>query len=101
MYRLTPKEEVSARVRALQRRLGRDGVDAAFFVQNADLFYFNGPLPQGVLLAPGGAVCALVRPLSGEEGGGRGEGAPRDPGGEGSSGNRGDAGVRKEVVRSS
>src|SRR3989304_3160907 len=32
MYRLTPKEEVSARVRVLQRRLGRDGGDAAFLV---------------------------------------------------------------------
>ena len=52
MYRLTPKEEVSARVRALQRRLGRDGVDAAFLVQNADLFYFTGSIQQGVLIVP-------------------------------------------------
>jgi Xaa-Pro dipeptidase len=52
MYRLTPKEEVSARVRALQLRLGRDGVDAAFLVQNADLFYFTGSIQQGVLIVP-------------------------------------------------
>ena len=52
MYRLTPKEEVSARVRALQQRLGGDGVDAAFLVQNADLFYFTGSIQQGVLIVP-------------------------------------------------
>ena len=52
MYRLTPKEEVSARIRALQERLGRDGVDAAFLVQNADLFYFTGSIQQGVLIVP-------------------------------------------------
>src|SRR4030066_170806 len=52
MYRLTPKEEISARIRALQERLGRDGVDAAFLVQNADLFYFTGSIQQGVLIVP-------------------------------------------------
>src|SRR3990172_13017664 len=52
MYRLTPKEEVSARVRVLQRRLGRDGGDAAVLVQNADLFYFTGSIQQGVLIVP-------------------------------------------------
>src|SRR4030065_15437 len=70
MYRLTPKEEVSARVRALQRRLGRDGVDAAFLVQNADLFYFTGSIQPGVLIVhaaggadrPGGGRAGLLRP---------------------------------------
>src|SRR3970040_2847308 len=52
MYRLTPKEEISARIRALQKRLGRDGADAAFLVQNADLFYFTGSIQQGVLIVP-------------------------------------------------
>jgi len=52
MYRLTPKEEISARIQALQERLGRDGVDAAFLVQNADLFYFTGSIQQGVLIVP-------------------------------------------------
>src|SRR4030065_530078 len=52
MYRLTPKEEVSARVRALQRRLGRDGVGAAFLVQNADLFSFTVSIPPGGVVSP-------------------------------------------------
>lgn len=54
MYRLTPKEEIRARVRALQERLSRDGVDGAFLVQNADLFYFTGSIQQGVLFVPAG-----------------------------------------------
>ncbi|HSM00741.1 MAG TPA: Xaa-Pro peptidase family protein [Candidatus Limnocylindria bacterium] len=52
MYRLTPKEEIRARIRALQERLTRDGVDGAFLVQNADLFYFTGSIQQGVLFVP-------------------------------------------------
>jgi len=55
MYRLTPKEEIRARIRALQERLARDGVDGAFLVQNADLFYFTGSIQQGVLFVPAGA----------------------------------------------
>jgi len=62
MYRLTPKEEISARIQALQERLGRDGVDAAFLVQNADLFYFTGSIQQGVLIVPaGGEPVYFVR----------------------------------------
>ncbi len=52
VYRLTPKEEIRARIRDLRERLGRDGMDAAFIVQNADLFYFTGSIQQGVLLVP-------------------------------------------------
>src|SRR5512145_1704320 len=52
MYRLTPKEEISARINALQERLARAGVGAAFIVQNADLFYFTGSIQQGVLVVP-------------------------------------------------
>jgi Xaa-Pro dipeptidase len=55
MYRLTPKEEISARVRALQERLAAAGLDAAFLVQNADLFYFAGSIQQGVLVVPAAA----------------------------------------------
>jgi len=54
MYRLTPKEEISGRIRALQERLSKDGVDGAFLVQNADLFYFTGSIQQGVLFVPAG-----------------------------------------------
>jgi Xaa-Pro dipeptidase len=52
VYRLTPKEEVKARIRALQERLSADGVDGAFLVQSADLFYFTGSIQQGVLFVP-------------------------------------------------
>ncbi|MGA7103793.1 MAG: Xaa-Pro peptidase family protein [Candidatus Deferrimicrobiaceae bacterium] len=51
---MTPKEEIRARIRALQDRLSRDGVDGAFLVQNADLFYFTGSIQQGVLFVPAG-----------------------------------------------
>ncbi len=52
MYRLTPKEEISARIKALQARLAGAGISAAFIVQNADLFYFAGSIQQGVLVVP-------------------------------------------------
>ena len=52
MYRLTPKEEISTRIKALQERLARAGIGAAFIVQNADLFYFAGSIQQGVLVVP-------------------------------------------------
>ncbi len=52
MYRLTPKEEIGGRIRALKKRLLADGVDAAFLVQSSDLFYFTGSIQQGVLIVP-------------------------------------------------
>ena len=52
MYRLTPKEEIRTRIRILQESLSADGVEAAFLVQNADLFYFAGSIQQGVLCVP-------------------------------------------------
>jgi len=52
MYRLTPKEEISARLRALRARLTQAGIDAAVVVQNADLFYFAGSIQQGILVVP-------------------------------------------------
>src|SRR5512134_279293 len=52
MYRLTPKEEISARVGALQVKLAQAGLDAAVIVQNADLFYFAGSIQQGILVVP-------------------------------------------------
>jgi Xaa-Pro dipeptidase len=62
MYRLTPKEEISTRIRILQERLSADGVDAAFLVQNADLFYFTGSIQQGVLcVAARGEPVYFVR----------------------------------------
>jgi Xaa-Pro dipeptidase len=52
MYRLTPKEEIIARLRGLQERLSGAGIDAAVIVQNADLFYFTGSVQQGILIVP-------------------------------------------------
>ena len=52
MYRLTTNEEISGRIRGLQDRLAGEGIDAAFLVQNADLFHFTGSIQQGVLVVP-------------------------------------------------
>ncbi len=52
MYRLTPKEEITARIKAFQERLSTEGIGAAFIVQNADLFYLTGSIQQGVLVVP-------------------------------------------------
>src|SRR3990170_4643957 len=52
MYRLTPKEEISARIGALRAKLAQAGLDAAVIVQNPDLFYFAGSIQQGILVVP-------------------------------------------------
>jgi Xaa-Pro dipeptidase len=52
MYRLTPKEEIGARLAALRAQLVQAGIDAAVVVQNADLFYFAGSIQQGILVVP-------------------------------------------------
>ena len=48
----TPKEELNGRIRALQRRMESGDVNGALIVQNADLFYFTGTVPQGYLFIP-------------------------------------------------
>jgi len=52
MYPLTPAEEIRSRISRLQERLRGAGLDAAFLVQNADLFYFAGSIQQGILIVP-------------------------------------------------
>ncbi len=52
MYRLTPKEEISARIGTLKGGLAQAGLDAAVIVQNPDLFYFAGSIQQGILVVP-------------------------------------------------
>jgi Xaa-Pro dipeptidase len=52
MYALTPAEEIRSRIGRLQDRLRHAGLDAAFLVQNADLFYFAGSIQQGILVVP-------------------------------------------------
>lgn len=47
----TPKEELDRRIKALQARLSEAAVDGALIVQNADLYYFTGTVPQGWLFA--------------------------------------------------
>jgi len=64
-YRLTkktPKEELSRRIGALQRSMESGDIDGALIVQNADLFYFTGTVPQGYLFVPPlGEPLFLVR----------------------------------------
>jgi Xaa-Pro dipeptidase len=49
---LTAVEEVRARVSALQRKMGEEGVDLSLILQNVDLFYFTGTLQRGYLGIP-------------------------------------------------
>ena len=48
----TPKEELDRRIKALQARLSEAKVEGALIVQNADLYYFTGTVPQGWLFVP-------------------------------------------------
>jgi Xaa-Pro aminopeptidase len=48
----TPKEELHRRIRALQGRMESGDINGALIVQNADLFYFTGTVPQGYLFIP-------------------------------------------------
>ena len=52
MYTLTPADEIHARIAKLQAGLRAARLDAAFLVQNADLFYFAGSIQQGILIVP-------------------------------------------------
>ncbi|MGA3206240.1 MAG: Xaa-Pro peptidase family protein [Syntrophales bacterium] len=52
MMKKTPKDELNRRIRALQRRMESGETDGALIVQNADLFYFTGTVPQGYLFIP-------------------------------------------------
>lgn len=52
MYTLTPSAEIHTRIAKLQERLRGARLDAAFLVQNADLFYFAGSIQQGILIVP-------------------------------------------------
>jgi len=60
-----PKEELNRRIRALQRRMESGEIDGALIVQNADLFYFTGTVPQGHLFVPSsGEPILLVRRIA-------------------------------------
>ncbi len=49
---LTPESEISTRIAKLQHELQGLALDAAVFVQNADLFYFTGTIQSGALYVP-------------------------------------------------
>ncbi|MBE0568193.1 MAG: aminopeptidase P family protein [Deltaproteobacteria bacterium] len=51
-YALTPPAEIHGRIAKLQGRIREAGLDAAFIVQNPDLFYFAGSIQQGILIVP-------------------------------------------------
>ena len=65
----TPKEELYKRIRALQGRMESGEIDGALIVQNADLFYFTGSVPQGHLFVPSSGepscLCAGLQSASG------------------------------------
>lgn len=47
-----PAQEVEVRIRNFQGSLGEMGLDGAFILQNADLFYFSGTIQSSVLFIP-------------------------------------------------
>ena len=52
LMKKTPKEELNRRISALQQRMESGEIDGALIVQNTDLFYFTGTVPQGYLFIP-------------------------------------------------
>ena len=60
--RLTPTEELRNRCGKLSAALAKAGLEAAFLIQSADLFYFTGSIQQGVLFVPAeGEPVYMVR----------------------------------------
>ena len=51
-HRLTPADEVEARIRKLQTSLIKRDIDAALLVYPVDIFYFSGSMQDGHLLVP-------------------------------------------------
>lgn len=48
----TPKVELDSRIARLQVRMQQEQLEAAFILQNADLFYFTGTLQEAFLCIP-------------------------------------------------
>ena len=60
--RITPATELQIRNKKLQQQLNHNQIDAALFLQNADLFYLTGSIQQGVLYVPAdGEPIYMVR----------------------------------------
>jgi hypothetical protein len=51
-FKLTPTEEIRARVKALQGRMEEKGLDLVLILQNVGLFYFAGTVQPGYLCVP-------------------------------------------------
>jgi Xaa-Pro aminopeptidase len=49
---LTPSDELRSRLAKLQENLGKNSIEGALIIQNADLFYFSGTCQQGQLYVP-------------------------------------------------
>lgn len=49
---ITPDQEISRRISAIQKQLQSSGMDALFIVQRMDLFYFTGTAQNGYLYIP-------------------------------------------------
>jgi Xaa-Pro dipeptidase len=47
---LTPKEEITRRIRGLRSALAAAGIDFAVIMQNVDMYYFTGTIQKGVLV---------------------------------------------------
>ncbi len=59
---LLPKTEAAARVQKFQSWMQEAAVDAAFILQNADLYYFAGTIQAGLLCIPAvGELLLLVQ----------------------------------------
>ncbi|MBN1593624.1 MAG: aminopeptidase P family protein [Candidatus Coatesbacteria bacterium] len=54
-----PKEEVQTHVNRLQEAMKEHGIDAAFILQGADMFYLSGTVQDGVLCVPAEGEPAL------------------------------------------
>lgn len=60
--RITPEEELQARISTLQGSMAAGDLDGALIVQNTDLFYFSGTAQQAHLYVPAsGEPFLLVR----------------------------------------
>jgi Xaa-Pro aminopeptidase len=65
LMKKTPKDELYGRIKALQRLMERGQMDACLIVQNTDLFYFTGSVPQGYLFIPSsGEPVLFVRRIA-------------------------------------
>lgn len=62
MTKVTPRQEIDARISQLKSHLEKSELDAALILQNTDLFYFAGTIQQAHLFVPtDGEPLLMVR----------------------------------------